>query len=264
MTYAFCILAGMLRRDVLHHVAMILAMLAGLLGAHRMNKWKLLRRKLRYGFRHKFGFFQEPVVKAEQFGIRAGYRHRPENAFYDDTAQKDQHQREVYEAAAAASKEIGAKKVFDIGCGSGFKLMKFFPDTETVGFDLEPTLSFLRQTYPERQWASADFERDTDQADIVICADVVEHIPNPDLLMQYLSRITRGKLVISTPDRYRVYGWDHSGPPRNRAHCREWSMDEFRIYVERWFNIEDHRITNFDDSTQMIIGTPRSPAGPVA
>ncbi|MGZ7236432.1 hypothetical protein ACXWOK_09565, partial [Streptococcus pyogenes] len=90
------------------------------------------------------------------------YRHRPDNAFYDDTGQKDQHQREVYETAAAISKEIGAQIVFDVGCGSGYKLVTFFPETDTVGFDLEPTLTYLREAHPERKWRSADFEKDTE------------------------------------------------------------------------------------------------------
>lgn len=223
--------------------------------------WKLFRRRARYAFKSRLGLLSEPLDRASRFGIRPLYRHRDNNAFYDDTGGKDQHQREVYEAAAELARNNGYINVFDVGCGSGFKLIKYFSEYQTVGFDLEPTLSFLRSKYPDRVWRAPDFADVGQQADLVICADVVEHIPNPDLLIEYLSKITRSKLVISTPDRIGVYGWDHSGPPRNKAHCREWTMPEFREYVSRWFSIEEHLITNTDDSTQMIVCTPISSSG---
>ena len=44
--------------------------------------------------------------------------------------------------------------VYDIGCGSGFKLIKYLGHYETVGFDVEPTVSFLAGAeYPLRRVA---------------------------------------------------------------------------------------------------------------
>src|SRR5690606_33765790 len=98
-----------------------------------------------------------PLSVEPQFGIRANYRHRPNNAFFDDTSLKDEYQSEVYEEAAKIAKEISAQRVADVGCGSGYKLVSNFPDMPTIGYDLEPTVSFLRSTYPEREWRSVDF-----------------------------------------------------------------------------------------------------------
>ncbi len=135
---------------------------------------------------------------------------------------EDEWRREVYERAV--DKALSARTVFDIGCGSGFRLMKHFTDIRRVGFDLEPTVSFLKNRYPHRDWRiSSPGETIRKSADIVICADVVEHIPDPDLLVDFLAGLRFKKLVLSTPDRGLIYDCDHSGPRLNPHHCREWT-----------------------------------------
>jgi 2-polyprenyl-3-methyl-5-hydroxy-6-metoxy-1,4-benzoquinol methylase len=195
----------------------------------------------------------EPRSKQVQYGIKQGYRHRLDNAFYDDTPNKDEFQRQVYETAAALAKEIGASQVADVGCGSGFKLIKNFPDTPTIGFDLEPTVSFLRGSYPERRWEICNFNDNVKPVDLVICSDVIEHIPDPDSLMNFLAKMVRKRLVLSTPERRMVYGWSHSGPPANPAHCREWTTKELRSYASRWFVVERTEISSREQATQVLI-----------
>ena len=192
------------------------------------------------------------------FCIKPEYQHRLQNQFFDDTSLRDEWQNEVYQSAAKAATEMAAQTIVDVGCGSAFKLIKFFNNLRTVGLDLEPTIQFLRKTYPEKEWKVSDFGKPLQgRYDIVICSDVVEHIPNPDVLMQYLDAIRFRKLFISTPDRPLVYGYDQLGPPGNKAHCREWSFEEFNDYVSQWFDIKEHRITNRMQSTQMIVAVKR-------
>ncbi len=70
--------------------------------------------------------------------------------------------------------------------------MKYFRAFETVGYETEPCLSFLRRTYPDRTWvASGESEKSFSKhqitrCDIVICSDVIEHIVNPDSLIEFL------------------------------------------------------------------------------
>lgn len=169
-----------------------------------------------------------------EFGIRTLYRHRRNNEFFDATGSQESWQKEVYEAAARSAEDANATVVFDVGCGSGYKLMKYFGKLRTVGFDVEQTVTMLKQKYPGRDWRCSNFTARIDEAaDIVVCADVIEHIPNPDQLMEFLSRIRFRKLFLSTPERHLVYGFDQSGPPLNKAHCREWTMDELAGYVRR-------------------------------
>jgi hypothetical protein len=68
------------------------------------------------------------------------------------------------------------------------------------------TLEFLRQTYPNRRWTFGPLsDRSRPPADLVICADVIEHVLNPEQLMTFLVSVSRNWLVLSTPDRRREY-----------------------------------------------------------
>lgn len=199
------------------------------------------------------------MENTSSYGIRDGYVHRLDNAFFDDTPYKDEWQREVYELALEVGGSLGVETVADVGCGSGYKLLKYFSHLSTTGFDLEPTLSYLKSTYPDRDWRPSDFSAPVEPVDLVICSDVVEHIPYPDQLMRFLQSLTGRCLVISTPDRQRVYGHDQSGPPQNPAHCREWTTAEFEAYVSRWFKVMRAVITNEAQATQALVCAPLPP-----
>ena len=193
-----------------------------------------------------------------QYAIRSRYQHRAANSTFDATGATEDWQKEVYALAAEEAHRSGANTVFDVGCGSGFKLCQHFSGFHTVGFEIGPTVQYLRMNHPARDWRESDFTATIDEpADIVICADVVEHIPDPDLLMGFLSRLRFGKLFLSTPERWLTYGFDHGGPPANAAHCREWTMTEFASYVSQWFNVEQHLISNRQQATQLVIATAK-------
>lgn len=195
-----------------------------------------------------------------RYCIAPGYRHRTAEAYFDDTPLTDEWQKEVYAYAAEVLKPQGVKTVYDVGCGSGFKLIEYFHDCSTIGFDVEPTVSFLRSRYPERDWRVCDFHVDgLAKADLVICADVVEHLLDPDALMRCIGRIASRHIVLSTPDRDLVYKPDSEhrmGPPANTAHVREWNFAEFETFVSRHFKVLAHQITNREQFTQMIVCTP--------
>ena len=194
------------------------------------------------------------------YGIQRLYRARLDNKPHDDTRLRDQHQLEVYLHALGLMKKHGMRTVVDLGCGSAYKLMTYLSDYDTVGLELPPTVEHLRQQYPDRSWNVCDFNRPTDiDADVLICADVIEHLADPDELMRFITSCTYRFLVISTPDRsllYRPWQRGYYGPPRNRAHVREWTFREFRRYLSPHVRILIHRITNLAQHTQMAICTP--------
>jgi SAM-dependent methyltransferase len=198
-----------------------------------------------------------PRSKEQRFGIRSGYRHRINNAPYDDTPNGGEHQLEVYLRAADEAKRLSASRIIDVGCGSGHKLVKYLSEFETVGLEVEPTLTWLTEKYPNRVWKRSDFDGVAESGDVIICADVIEHIPDPDKLLRYLARMECKILLISTPERNRVYAYDHRGPPRNPAHCREWAFDEFARYIGEYFTIIDHVISNEAQATQLVVAMPR-------
>lgn len=199
------------------------------------------------------------VNQVERYCIRSAYKHRDRYEYFDDTTLKDEWQREVYEHAAKLAKEENLKTVYDVGCGSGFKLMKHFRSYDTIGFDVPETLPHLQKTYPDRIWKFVSFlDRNTQPADLVICADVIEHVESPLELMNFLKSLSSKWVVISTPDRDLMYpplSPFRLGPPRNPCHIREWSSPEFKKFVSKYLNVKEHAITNQKQATQMIIAT---------
>ena len=135
--------------------------------------------------------------------------------------------------------------------------MKYFKEYKTIGLELGINLKFLNKKYPLRTWLESDFDINPKiKTDVLICSDVIEHIVNPDDLIKYIKKMKFKYLVLSTPDRDLVYedGSEFlNGPPRNLAHIREWSFDEFKEYISKHFKIIDHRVTNMGQSTQTII-----------
>src|SRR6478609_5776737 len=92
---------------------------------------------------------------------------------WDDTKMKDEWQREVYLMALAVMASNGYRSVIDVGCGSGYKLMKYLGGYKTTGMDVPSTVEYLRQEYPSRRWVT---DRPQEKFDLVICADVIEHV----------------------------------------------------------------------------------------
>src|SRR5215831_1019668 len=105
----------------------------------------------------------------------------------------------------------------------------------------------------------SDFANPLSGFDLVICADVIEHLPEPDGLLRYLQSIAPCWIVLSTPDRDVVgarYG-TMEGPPKNIHHVREWNMPEFRSYISCFFDVTDHLFVSEENGTQLVLCHPR-------
>lgn len=190
------------------------------------------------------------------YGIREGYRHREVPVHWDDRSMRDEWQREVYLAAKVVADVGDLRSILDVGCGSGFKLRTYFEDRVTTGVEVEPCLSYLRSTYKTHRWLSPD-DLGEEKFDLVICADVIEHVTDPDTLCEMIRRHARSTVVISTPDRdlYPPEVWHqcHDGPPFNESHVREWNFQEFDSYMRHHFRVKSHIVTNRAQTTQMVV-----------
>jgi 2-polyprenyl-3-methyl-5-hydroxy-6-metoxy-1,4-benzoquinol methylase len=192
------------------------------------------------------------------YEIKKGYHHALRVEQFDDTPNKDEWQRSVYEKTAMIGQEFQYNTIIDVGCGSGYKLINMFKHYKTIGIELKDTYNWLIKQYPTNKWLV--FE-DTDpsllKSDLVICSDVIEHICDPDTLMAFLQLISFKYLIISTPERDSVRGNHDFGPPINTSHYREWNKAEFGRYVSQWFSVRDHFVLEDNSITQLIVCTPR-------
>jgi SAM-dependent methyltransferase len=202
------------------------------------------------------------IGSPDDYFIHSGYQSRLDNTFFDDSSFEDEWQREVYQFAREIADREQLNSVFDIGCGSGFKLMKYFADRSTVGLDLEPTVRKLKERYPDRMWMACDFSTvPRGSPDLVICSDVIEHLVDPNPLLAFIQSLAPRYVIFSTPERNLLRVGSHDGPPCNTAHVREWSMPEFRAYVESAFEVMDHFISNSGQCTQCLLARPHAGTG---
>jgi hypothetical protein len=200
----------------------------------------------------------------KNYCINESYVSRESYTHYDDRRAKDESQREVYLKAAELWRANPSLQVVDFGCGSGWKLVNFFEGAKTIGFELPPNVQFLREKWPERDWRESQLGPTPVRLEggILIVADVIEHLVDPDGLLDWIDSHSFDHIFISTPDRELVYREGHPGrrgPPRNPAHVREWNASEFAQYIGERFIIDEHIITNKSQGTQLIRGRRKAP-----
>lgn len=194
------------------------------------------------------------LSSASKYKIKPGYIHKKEYTYLDKTEGNNEWQQEVYDAAKYRAEKNRYKTIIDFGCGSALKLLQKFPDYDTIGVEVGETVTKLKQKYPDKNWYDvAQLDTEKLSADLVICADVIEHVLDPDDFLKSLNKIDFKYLYISTPDRNILHSPWNYGPPRNPYHIREWSAYEFRKYIEQFFKVELQQITNYQQATQLLI-----------
>jgi SAM-dependent methyltransferase len=186
----------------------------------------------------------------ENYCLPENYTRRPSYEHFDDTSYRDEYQDDVYGRAREIYEESNLNSVLDIGCGSGFKLIKYFSDSDNIcGMELEPTLTWLKNSYPNYNWIESDFNStNIINYDLLICSDVIEHIVDPDELMQFISNLNFKYCIMSTPERDAIqmyqFGKFTNGPPRNHCHTMEWAFSEYNNYISKYFNVIEHKLAN--------------------
>jgi SAM-dependent methyltransferase len=195
------------------------------------------------------------LYQSSRFGIRRGYIHRSSVEPHDDRGLEDTFQKEVYQKAASLMRHHQWDTVLDIGCGSGFKLAHYLGQYKATGVDYPPAIEQSRLDYPDLTWINADdFVPEHQSAALILCADVIEHVRDPDALMKSLLSVRNWKcIMISTPERNRRRGRWHFGPPPNPAHYREWSMPEFNKFISAYCPVNTIEIINTQQHTQLVI-----------
>jgi len=203
--------------------------------------------------------------REQNYFIKDNYITRSDYLPDDETKSTDQNQDEVYAAANRIAQKHAVKVVADIGCGSGYKLLKYFSKYHTIGIEIEPNYSYLTAKYPDRTWVFGDFSvvPNLPKIDILICADVIEHVVDPDDLLNWINEFDFEYLVISTPDRDllpKIQGSTQclTGPPKNPHHLREWNVLELKKYLSQYFEIVDQFHTVVEWWGQTIVARKKS------
>ena len=189
----------------------------------------------------------------QRYFMKEKYIHRSE-ARQSTTEVKigEECQKEVYDLALEIFQRYGLKSVMDVGCGGALKLINRFgklKKNNLLGMDTPETFKWLLQKYPKRMWVEspvmepvADWrigKGDLFQGfDLMICADVIEHLAEPDNLMAFVLVTLPEFIVLSTPNRDLLQEMFADGPPRNPAHYREWTHEEFSKYTAYWLHDE--------------------------
>lgn len=170
------------------------------------------------------------------------YTPRPEPDYFTANAPDGKlWQPDVYHIAADIAQQNGFDTLIDVGCGQAHKLAPYLGDFRIIGFDYGENIEYCKQTYPDGAWLDVDLEdiepgyRLNAKNGVIICADVIEHMKNPHSLLTYLNELRhKAPVILTTPDRYRTYGYDHAGPPMNPHHVREWSLSEMQTLLAEY------------------------------
>ncbi len=159
----------------------------------------------------------------------------PSITYFDDMAC----QPDVYRMAYHIFKTGKYSYIIDIGSGNGDKLA-VFSDAKIYCVDLPENRPLIERNIKNVSFIPIDLDTNSfiipDEIlkdAVVICSDVIEHLSLPERLASNLSYFMKvaGFVIISTPDRIRTRGLYHMGPPENRAHIREWSIQEFYNFM---------------------------------
>jgi SAM-dependent methyltransferase len=180
-------------------------------------------------------------AKMTPFCLKSGYVSREVPDYFDDVLTDSTYwQADVYQLAAQLARETLAWRLVDIGCGRAEKLLTFAEEFSLAGYDFGANIDYLKAAHAsEGRWWNVDLgatpikNPDLFQDSVVICADIIEHLPDPSALMATLRTACKAAsyVLISTPDRERIHHGDHDGPPANKHHVREWTNSELVQYL---------------------------------
>lgn len=138
--------------------------------------------------------------------------------------------------------------LLDVGCGPPQKLNCLLAgDKREVWLVDQPsTAPLAKRLLPSANFVIANLETiDVDlgvRFDVIICADVIEHLVNPDPCLAFIRCHlgNKGVALISTPERDVLRGRNCLDSP-HPMHVREWNLAEFHVLLEsRGFQVDRH------------------------
>lgn len=178
----------------------------------------------------------------DNYCIKEGYRINGKPQYYLDNPNELIYQPDVYELAFYLAERSNAQFIIDIGGGSGEKLRNN-GEFKIIAVDFGANVEFLnKQSHIDQviefnlEYGMPDIPYEILKDSVIIFSDVIEHLIQPDSILNALSEISNvcKFMLISTPDRVKARGIGDFGPPKNIAHVREWSIEELDSLLRRY------------------------------
>lgn len=136
--------------------------------------------------------------------------------------------------------------VLDIGCGSGVQLRSLDAKSPKIliGTDInQNALQYAKnKNIPNTEFVRCNAEYlpfKTNTIDKIICAELIEHLPNPEHMINESKRVLNdnGSIIITTPNEISIWGlyeilWDTFGRGRNygETHLKFFSIKDLNKY----------------------------------
>ncbi len=194
----------------------------------------------------------------KNYCIRGDYISRTEAETYVDDPAKywnknrisvsGSYQYYVYKRAAELVSRMDHCSFVDIGCGYPRKAKELIlPVTSDITLIDQPSMKELvEERFPEMRFVPLNLQEVdinlSSKFNCVVCADVIEHLLDPDPLLAFIRRVLSadGIAVISTPERDMQRGPNCLSSPI-AEHVREWNSQEFANYLSSsGFEILEH------------------------
>jgi len=171
-----------------------------------------------------------------------------EKAYNSDVCVQRYFQRRKTAAIKKLLKASDGDVILDIGCGSGVQLMSL--NINSPKFIIGTDISLDALIYAKnKNITGSEFVRCDAQhlpfknhsIDKIICAEVIEHLNEPKLMIDETQRILKnnGSIVITTPNEISIWGiyeflWDVFGRGRNygETHLRFFSTNDLDKYFK--------------------------------
>lgn len=139
---------------------------------------------------------------------------------------------------------LGAKTILDAGCGEGEgleRLAGLLPE-HPVGIDLNPeSVEYARERLPGAKISEGnllDLPFGESEFDLVLCLEVLEHIPDPAAGLAELTRVSGADIVISVPHEpwFRLGSFARGKYLKtwgnHPEHINHWNPKSFRAFAE--------------------------------
>jgi 2-polyprenyl-3-methyl-5-hydroxy-6-metoxy-1,4-benzoquinol methylase len=150
----------------------------------------------------------------------------------------------------------GAREVHEVGCGEGHLSMLLAADGLSVrGCDLSPGAVASARQRSRRRGLDIPFEianlydlqPERDGAPLVVCCEVLEHVPDPARALAVLSTLARPHLIVSVPreplwrllNLARGHYWHALG--NTPGHLQHWSTPAFLHLLQQHLEVVELR-----------------------